>query len=347
MEASPQTLPAENLRPTKTKHLNRGPFNFAKILIGTFQKSGRRHDHLKSEHVRLITIGISHYCEKVRWGLDLLESDPSSPFFYTEDAHPPALAAVTTLQVSKGEASQCPMVVLVDKTKSNEVVLSDSTTILKTLCSALYPIEFIDEITSVEQYLDARLGPTVRCFLYNELLRPQYYPSVANLCTSNTSLIESIVFKQMIGSGLADGMRKAMTINDDTALLSLEEIRNVFDIVSDMLSDGREYLIDSRKRMHQSVGFTAADLTFAALAGAIIMPPELKLLQLEEKDLPLKLIEVRDELRLTPAGKYCLFIYRKHRFSVDVNQQLRSNKSSPRHVKIKSVDRNAINQSKL
>jgi hypothetical protein len=85
-------LPTEIIRPTPI----RGPFKAAKSLIEFFSTNKRKRDPPgldKTKYIRLITVGfVSHYwCEKVRWALDLLESDPSNPYYYTEDAHPPAL----------------------------------------------------------------------------------------------------------------------------------------------------------------------------------------------------------------------------------------------------------------
>ena len=112
-------LPPENLHTTPTKLWNKGSLKYVKYLIQSMSTTSRqRHaswvnnnNTNKTQHVRLITIGASHYCEKVRWGLDLVESDPNSPIYYTEDAHPPLFASIETLKVTNGKASMVPMVV--------------------------------------------------------------------------------------------------------------------------------------------------------------------------------------------------------------------------------------------
>ena len=57
-----------------------------------------------------------------------------------------------------------------------------------------------------------------------------------------------------------------LDITAATAARSKAQVRMVFDAVATRLSDDRPYLCGER--------FTAADLTFAALAASVLMPPE-------------------------------------------------------------------------
>ena len=139
-EASTQLLPVENIRQTRSKDLTRGPFKVAKTLVDAFSSTGRRPapSPTKDQHVRLISIGLSHYSEKVRWALDLLEADPNTQLYYTEDAHPPAFQSFATVPASNGEASRAPMVVLdepVTPVGENvpRTVIYDSSLIISTL----------------------------------------------------------------------------------------------------------------------------------------------------------------------------------------------------------------------
>lgn len=77
-----------NLKPTSAKMLrSAAPLRIAGILVDLFTRVGQRlpPSEAKKEHVRFISIAVSNYVEKVRWGLDLLESNTKSPIFYTED----------------------------------------------------------------------------------------------------------------------------------------------------------------------------------------------------------------------------------------------------------------------
>ena len=69
-------------------------------------------------------------------------------------------------------------------------------------------------------------------------------------------------------------MRESFDITDTSAAESYQEITGVFDRVSQILADGRKYLLgDSRsERLRQR--FSTIDITFAALAAPILQPPE-------------------------------------------------------------------------
>ena len=70
--------------------------------------------------------------------------------------------------------------------------------------------------------------------------------------------------------------------------------------------------MDTREK---SYGFTAADLSFAALASPLIRPPELANFAVPDKELPPRLLEFADEMRATVAGQHVLKIYAKHRLT--------------------------------
>ena len=80
-----------------------------------------------------MTVNISHYAEKVRWGLDTLLSDEDVasvgatpcggvPFDYVEDAHPPAIASVYTTDLDPA-TSATPIVEVVDNETGERFVL--------------------------------------------------------------------------------------------------------------------------------------------------------------------------------------------------------------------------------
>jgi len=58
--------------------------------------------------------------------------------------------------------------------------------------------------------------------------------------------------------------------------------------------------------------FGAADLTFAALGGIMIMPPELRFMR-HDVPLPAHMRAFIDRLRATPAGAHAMRCYREHR----------------------------------
>jgi len=376
-------LPTENLQPTHPKAFERGPFLAAKSLLQTFSTTTRQrhpppppvsipkhmhtHTHTKQKknHIRFVTIGASSYCEKVRWGLDLLEADPESDVYYTEDAHPPVLASIATLEASEGEASMTPMVQYYEyecgdnkhgpqnqdsNNRKKKRILYDSTNILPIVCPFLYPIRYRNAIHAIETDLGARLGATVRCYMYHILFRPVHRQLLVDMATRHTSAIERILWSKLAmddttttnttTSKLLRGMRKVMGITEDSAAISLTTIRSIFEDISRQLHvvtttptrQKLDYLMDTEST---KIGFTAADLTFCSLAAPLIAPPEAALFTLasttttqhtninasnrndgvmrEGLILPRELLELRSELRNTVAGQHVLEIYRNHR----------------------------------
>jgi glutathione S-transferase len=83
------------------------------------------------------------------------------------------------------------------------------------------------------------------------------------------------------------------------------EVRATFDAVADRLVDGRAYLCGA--------SFTAADLTFSALAAAVLMPPEYGVPLPQPDELPAAMAATVRELRAHPAGLHGLKMFRDER----------------------------------
>jgi glutathione S-transferase len=98
---------------------------------------------------------------------------------------------------------------------------------------------------------------------------------------------------------------RVLDITPETATESERIMRAVFDDVDERLSDGRPYLCGER--------FTAADLTFAALSAAVIMPPDYGVPLPRPDELPSAAAAVLHELRERPAGAHALAMYRQER----------------------------------
>lgn len=303
-------LPPEDLRPTKRSTIaSFGPLGVARILINLFSTVDHQRcppSDNKTKHVRLITIGVSHFCEKARWGLDILEADTQdSPVYYTEDAHPPPFLSFATLAASNDKASASPMIV------QDTVVLYKSDEILFRTCDFLYPVEIQNEIVNLELDLGKRLGATVRCVAYHSLLQPDHHPACIKMGTVGTSKVEALLFEKMLDKGAGKAMRELLVVNESTANASEVEIRRVFQDLSQRLDEtGGAYLMDTKAKTY---GFTAADLTFAALAYPIIRPLVMMDLCVPNDQVPPTLLKLGDDLRETTAGKHVLNMYRLHR----------------------------------
>jgi glutathione S-transferase len=99
---------------------------------------------------------------------------------------------------------------------------------------------------------------------------------------------------------------RGLRIDAEGVRRSLEKIERSFADVDARLADGRRYLAGER--------FTAADLTFAALAAPLLGPPEHPYL-VDEARTPAPLRALRERFRSTRAGAHVLRMYREHRRS--------------------------------
>jgi glutathione S-transferase len=73
------------------------------------------------------------------------------------------------------------------------------------------------------------------------------------------------------------------------------------DFAAEQLADGREHLCGSR--------FSAADLTFAALAAAVVVPPSYGVRLPELDVLPSRTAALVRRMRDHPAGRYALALF--------------------------------------
>ena len=309
----------QNLRPTRARHFKKGPLAVAKTIVGLFSKVEPRNKtqaglpSSKSHHGRFITIGPSHYCEKARWGLDYLENDATTDFWYSEDSHAPAFASFFTVPAAKDKASQTPMLIFNNNgVDGQEEMIHGSEEILRKLCPFLYPTAIDKEVAVMEKELGQRLGVSARLYAYHNLLHSDYYPALCHVCTGQISKVEAVLFEKMLPHGLAVGIRKAMDIHADNAVIAQDALVQVFASVSKRLvENGGKYIMDSPST---SYGFTAVDMTFAALASPLIRPPELAAFQCDDSMLPPGVVAFCQELKDTVAGQHVLRMYAEHRF---------------------------------
>ena len=323
-------------------------------------------NHHDIHHLRLITIGVSHFCEKARWALDLLQDqslerasvasstksydqERGDYYYYTEDAHAPPFVSFFSVPASMDQASQTPMVIFTDKHDNNDNnknprILVASTTITRELCPFLYPEPYRSEIEQLEEDFGHRLGATARCVVYHQLLQPEYHDACRQVCGAATtsSNVEAMLFNTLLDKGVAKAMRKMIVVNDNSSAASLVTLRQVFAQVSDRLvaldKNNKNNENNQTTRDTYLVGnqFTAADLTWAALAYPVLQPAETASLMgyIQDGQMPPALRELRNELRVTRAGQHALQMYQRHRLTQ------RGNETAPRVVTLRSIGRN-------
>jgi glutathione S-transferase len=245
----------------------------------------------------LITIPFSHYCEKARWALDY------AGVSYVEDGHVPGLHRVATRRA--GSAAGSVPVLLVD-----DRALTDSTDIVAYADRAARPGRELSledprgqaDVEALEKQLDRELGPHIRRVLYFYLLpRPRL---VFGLADQRTPGWERALLRGTFPL-LRIAMRRAMRIEERTALESRDRTFRVLDAMEARLSDGRRYLVGDR--------FTAADMTLAALAGPAVQPREHPVRFPAMSALPPGAVKLLEDVQARPIAAYLRRMYADHR----------------------------------
>jgi glutathione S-transferase len=258
---------------------------------------------MTSQNYRLITIPISNYCEKVRWALDRLEIS------YTEESHVPIFHRFATI---KYDGKSVP--ILVTENHGNFVDSTDILHYLSAIAPAdkkLYPKipELREEVEKLEELFDEKLGIAVRNWSYFYRVNNRQAMRIA--WCKNTPWFEQIALT-LFFPFISKFIQKKMQITAENAAKSLTEIKRIFELVSQRLSDSRSYLVGD--------SFSAADLTLAALSAPILIPPEHLIKPQSISQLPTEMAEVIQDLQATPAGKYGLRLYREKRYLIINNE---------------------------
>jgi glutathione S-transferase len=244
----------------------------------------------------LVTIPISHYCEKARWALE------RAGVPYVERPH---LQVFHRFAVRRaGGGTTAPVLVC------GERVLADSADILAWADERapeerrLYPgePEAAAEVRALQQDFDESLGPEGRRWMYYELHGHKDVALAYNCAGIPAWQRRSFPFTYPLVEGI---VMRFLDIDEATAAHSEQRVRETFDRVGERLADGRPYLCGE--------GFTAADLTFAALAAPVLVPDGYGVPLPSVEELPAPMAAVVEELREHAAGAHALRMYREQR----------------------------------
>ncbi len=244
----------------------------------------------------LITIPISHYCEKARWALD------RAGIPYVEEAH---LQLVHWLAVRRaGGGRTVPVLVCGDRVLADSADIVDEADAEAPPDRRLYPDDpgAASEVRALERDFDTNLGPDGRRWMYNEM-RGRRDLAIAYGCTGVPSWERRAL--PLAYPAIIRVIDRYLDITPDTAARSEAQVRMAFDAVAERLGDGRPYLCGDR--------FTAADLTFAAMAAPVLMPPEYGVPLPQPEELPVSMAAVVREFRAHPAGAHALAMFRDER----------------------------------
>lgn len=240
---------------------------------------------------RLITIPVSHYCEKVRWALDYLKLP------YVEEPHMPPFYKFAT---TKAGGNSVPVLI----TENGN--FTDSTDILKFLDSIvvsdkkLYPTnsEQRQQVEELEKLFDEKLGTAVRTWVYFYVVENKKI--IQAKWTQGIPFYQKLLFPVVYPS-MRSLVKKAYDANAESAAQAYEQINNIFDKVNDLLADGRKCLVGEK--------MSAADITFASLAAPILQPPQHPIKSSNSKELPIEMLSKIKQFQQTAAGKLILNFY--------------------------------------
>jgi len=242
----------------------------------------------------LITMPHSHYSEKARWALDRLRVP------YQEMPHAPLLHWLAT---KRNGGRSVPVLV------HQGAQFIDSTDILlhvDAVCGGdqLYPRDagLRQEVEALETQFDEELGPHARRWAYAQLLPERRL--LRQAISQGIPRVEAVLVPVIL-PGFTRLVRKALRITPQSATRSIERVRDIFKGVDGRLADGRRFLVGER--------FSAADLTFAALAAPVLFPTGYRAAYPSLDDVPAAMRDEVLRLRDTAAGSFALRLYLQER----------------------------------
>jgi glutathione S-transferase len=246
--------------------------------------------------LRLVTIPISHYCEKARWALERAGLE------YREERHVQGVHQLAARRAGSGIT----VPVLVTPTGS----IGESGEILAWVDEQIDPelrlfgAERAEraEALALCRRLDEQLGPSGRRLMYVHMFGRR--EQMLEFNNAGVPAWED----RAIRLAWPLVVRYAGRVLDIRPGIEQEDERVVWremDHVASLLEDGRPYLSGER--------FGAADLTFAALAAPVIVSPDYGTPLPQPQTLPPNIAALVSRAREHPAGRFALRVIAEHR----------------------------------
>lgn len=243
---------------------------------------------------RLITIPVSHYCEKARWALNCCG------IAYLEEAHLPIFHVTSVKRVG----GRRPVPVL----KTANALIQGSSSIAE-WADSFAPGRLIPAnpearrfAMALQRSLDHKLGVASRLWAYHHSLSNRR--ALVQMMSRAVPAWERRAF--IAGYPVITlMMRRGMNITERTAVYAAEDIDQAFRQVERCLSDGRRFLAGD--------GFSIADITFAALAAPVLLPDEHPAMAGAMDVLDNQARSQVQKWRNTLAGQFALGLYQTRR----------------------------------
>ncbi len=249
--------------------------------------------------LRLITIPISHYCEKARWALDW------AGLVYVEEAHLQVFHYVPAWRA--GRSRTVPVLVHPGGALTESMAILHWVDAQLPVERKLFPRDPLElaEVNKLCAWFDAELGPTGRLWMYHHLLDEA--PEIAHKygCTGIPAWQRRLFVPAF--PWVRAFLKRLIDTHPKAALDAKARFERVMDDVAERISDGRTYLVGEN--------FSAADLTFASLCAPLLMTPGYGVPLPSVDELPTHFAQVVTTCRAHPAGRFALDLYARHRRS--------------------------------
>ena len=247
---------------------------------------------MKASEMRLVTIPMSHYCEKARWGLERLGIG------YREERHLQVFHYPRTFWVSRGPN----VPVLID----GDVVVADSTNILRHLeryaapGMQLYPDDPVERarVDELEDLFDDVMGVESRRWVYYQF---GGHPLQALRVAGQGVPFAEKLLAPLIYPLFQLLIRLLIDPRSDTVEKGLTQVRTIVRDTDAMLAEGQPYLLGAR--------FTAADLALACMMAPLVLPQNYGIRLPDVEELPIAARAVVREFRDTATGGYVLRLF--------------------------------------
>jgi glutathione S-transferase len=239
---------------------------------------------------RLVTIPISHFCEKARWALERAGLE------YVEERHVQSVHRFASRRA--GGHGTLPVLV------TGEGTFAESEWIVRYADQRLPPEQRLftgdPQVEALCRWLDGGLGPDARRLIYAHML-----PRKALMLPYNNQGVppweaRALTALYPVATRWARRELRITSVEDDRP-----RVLAAFDAIAERLADGRRHLTGDR--------FTAADLTFASLAAAVILPPGYGVALPRPDELPEPVRRDVEAFRAHPAGAYALSLFATRR----------------------------------
>lgn len=247
---------------------------------------------------QLLTIPMSHYCEKARWALERLGIE------YVEVRRLQGFHYLSAIPWAKS-----PTVPIL---RIDGHVLKDSTEILHYLDrrappgAKLFPEDPARrlEVEELEQLFDEELGVYSRLWVYASYL-PWSLDAIIKIAAQGCPSWQAPALKALFPLIRRFLQWRLGGMAADRVARGLERVKQICDQVEARLADGRPYLCGDT--------FTAADLTFACMASPLVLPPEYGIRLPTPSEAPPAMQPEVKAFRARPAGRFALDLFARHR----------------------------------